>query len=243
MESKISYICKIKLFFVIVLFNQAAYAQNLSFGFQTGIGSYKMEDLKEIDASVLNILPFEAKITSDYPPYIYYKPSVLLSFKNTSFGLQVSINSSGSRISSKDYSGEYTFDNIVRAIMTNLVFDVTIISISEKSKIAFLTESGIIFSELRSNETLLINEEVIENESYFFKSKNFHLSPGFKLKYELNQYFDIELNSLYCIQFGENELKNKDTSRQIYDQDYAKSEWGGIRVGLSFVINLPTNEN
>lgn len=243
MRTKFFHIFKIKLLLVLILFNHNAYTQDLSIGIQSGIGSYKMKDLKEINATIIRTLPFEAKITSNYPPFLYYKPSVLISFENISFGFQFSIISSGSRISSKDYSGEYKFDNKIKGLIPGLILEATIISINEKFKIVILTEGGIINSELRSKETLFVNEEEIVNESYFFKSKNYHLSPGFKLKYELNQYFNIELNSSYFIQVGDNNLKNRDVEREIFNQDYSKTSWNGTRIGMSFVFNIPLYEN
>jgi len=144
---------KIKYILTAMLFSVCAvsYSQNLDFGIQTGIGFYNMNGLKSLNATVFKSLPFQAGVISDYPPFFYYKPVFFLSFNKFRVGLQASFYSTGSRISSKDYSGEYLFDTKTYCIAPSANIDFLLFTFCNKYKLFLFSEGGITYSSLELN--------------------------------------------------------------------------------------------
>ena len=108
----------LKIFPIIALFvitSLAGYSQSLDAGFQLGTGFYSMSGLKSINNEVVRSLQFDSEIVSDFPPYFAYRPFILFNFGSYKFGIRYTFNSTGSRVSSKDYSGEYRFDMKIRS--------------------------------------------------------------------------------------------------------------------------------
>ena len=104
---------KIAFIAAFLLYISSLVAQDVKIGLQTGYGFYNMTTLSSLTNDILQQLPFDAKIISNYPPYIYYQPRVIFSSNNLEYGFSYTFLTTGSRISSKDYSGEYKFDTSI----------------------------------------------------------------------------------------------------------------------------------
>src|SRR4030042_3249631 len=101
---------KFLTFLLIVIDFHFLNAQNINICFQAGYGFYDMSTFSEINKTVLKQLPFEANIVSNYPAYRYYQPMIKTNKGLYDLGMLYLFQTTGSRISSKDYSGEYRFD-------------------------------------------------------------------------------------------------------------------------------------
>lgn len=100
------------------------FSQELNFILGSGVGSYKMDDLKEFNNIVLKSLPFDARITNNFPIYWNYKSSILYSFKKLlTAGITWSYQSTGSRLSRVDYSGVYSFDSRIRSSTPGIIIE------------------------------------------------------------------------------------------------------------------------
>ena len=96
-------------------------AQDIKFCFQTGYGFYNMSSLKRNT----RYLPFDTKTVSNYPAYQYYKPMIKLVTRNFEFGVVYLFQTTGSRISSKDYSGEYRYDTKINSNSPGVIINKT----------------------------------------------------------------------------------------------------------------------
>ncbi len=221
----------------------SSYSQIFEFGIQTGIGFYNMKGLKRLNSTVFKSLPFQAMVISDYPPYFYYKPALLMAFKKLRFGLQASFYSTGSRISSKDYSGEYLFDTKTYCIVPSAYIDFLLFTFFSKYKLSLFSEGGITFSGLNLKEQLTVSNQDITNSSYSFQSQNYYVEPGVKFRRSIYKSISLELNASYFFQFG-NSVFESDKGEILNDGKRAIGpDWSGLRFGMSILLTRPLKNN
>ena len=211
--------------------------QKLMFGFQTGYGTYKMSDLKSINNDIkYSNIPFDTKLVTDFQAYWYYRPSLLLKFKQNCLGLIYTFQSTGSRVSAKDYSGEYRFDMTVNSHCLGLYADGIFTSFGNYSINLYAT-GGILYSNLKINEYLGVFDTILTNQTNEFKALNYYIEPGLSLNYTYNQllfgisagyFFTIATEDYYSGNNKQQKLYNS------YSRTTVKPDWDGFRVGLFF---------
>jgi len=229
----------LRISFLLILFFPASYAlngQNIKFGIQTGIGTYNMSDLRNLNEVLTQKNPLNPKITSNYPPFIYYQPTIIFEFNFINIGFLYSRQSSGSRISIKDYSGEYRFDSKINSNVFGILSEIRF-NPSDKLEFKLYSELGVLQTSLKLSEFFEVNGQPNLNDNYSFKSVNYYFEPGIKLSYPIKQ-FCAEFNLGYFSQFGEETLSGKETLTN-YDGDKIKADWSGLRCGLSVFYKIP----
>lgn len=227
------------LLLILSSYCSIAYSQDIELGIQTGIGTYNMKDLKGLNEVFFKSLPFQVKMISNYPSYFYYKPTFLLSFNKFRIGLQASYYSTGSRISSKDYSGEYLYDTRINCIAPSVYGDFSLFQLFGKCKVMLYSEGGVTFSQLSLKEDLTVDNENLTNSSYAFKSRNYYIEPGLKLEYQLSKLMNIGLDAGYFAQFGKNDFVSDKNEVLNNRNETIGPDWSGLRVGLSLSVSLP----
>jgi hypothetical protein len=215
------------------------FSQRLVAGFSAGVGSYSMDDLKLLNESVKP--SFDCKLVSDFPPYPYYQFSLLMNEEKYSFGLFYGFQSTGSRISAKDYSGEYYFDLNVQSHNLGLYADMNLLQ-KNKFRLAVYAKPGIAFSNLDISEYFTILDTVLADEKASFKATAFFLEPGIDFSCLLIPSVSTGLHAGYSLQMGgqnfhpegqkESILVTEDTGEKI------KPDWSGFRFGISVMYNL-----
>jgi hypothetical protein len=217
-----------------------ANSQALEFGFQTGIGTYFMKGLRDINNSVTRGLPFDTKLIADFPAYFYYRPSMIIRFNNFSFGLIYSFQSTGSRISAKDYSGEYRFDMKVNSNTPGIYCEFKL-STEDKFNFNIYSIIGPSYSNLEIKEYFNIGDTVLTNSKYKFKAQNYYFEPGINFQVPVKA-FSFGLTFGYLIQFGNQAFYTGNDKKNILintkSQVSVKPDWNGIRVGLSVFYNI-----
>lgn len=227
----------LSILIILLFYISPIFSQQVKIGFQSGIGKYEMTDLKEINTQILeNSKIIGSKLTSNYPQYYYYKPSLVLSYKTLSFGLTYSQQSTGSRISVKDYSGEYRFDSKVKSHGLGITSEICIIP-ANRLKLSMYTELGILSIKVNIVDYFQVFEENIFDSNTDYTSKNYYFEPGLKLSY-LIYIVGIEINLGYCYQFGKSALQVKNTTLAPYGNDI-QPNWSGLRAGMSLYFDIP----
>lgn len=217
-------------------------AQNFKLCLQTGYGFYNMSTFSQLTNQVHNGLPFESKIISNYPAYHYYQPMIKLSKNNFDFGLVYLFQTTGSRISSADYSGEYKFDTKINSHSPGIISSGIILDYN-KIKIGLSMQAGLIFSTLKVNEYFRI-DTIANNEEYKYTSNSIYCEPGINCIYTLNNlgfefnvgYFKEVLRFDYS--YAGSGSGNIPVKKKLYDSDV----WDGIRVGITFSYKLNKNK-
>lgn len=214
------------------------YSQELQINMESGLGTFKMNDLKELNKAKAASLPFNAAVIQEFPIYWYYKPSLTYKFNKVfTAGLVWSYISTGSRISSKDYSGEYTFDNVCRASSPAILIEAG--SNSGKFEYAYFCEAGMEFTKLKLRQSITLNSETQE-ELYSFSSVNYYIEPGLRISYPVSV-IRFSFSAGYLFDFMKGEFSYKGDDNQILNisgKSEARANWTGIRFGLSASYTL-----
>jgi hypothetical protein len=220
--------------------------QKLMFGFQTGFGTYKMSDLRNINSDFkYSNIPFDTKLVSDFPAYWYYRPSVLLKFNKNSLGIIYTFQSTGSRVSAKDYSGEYRFDMTVNSHCLGLYAEGNIKKIRNYGINLYVT-GGILYSNLKIIEYLEVFDTILTEQTIVFKALNWYIEPGLNLKYTYNQLL-FGITAGYFITIATEDYYTGNNKQQklynTYSRTTVKPDWNGLRIGLFFTYFLSTDKN
>jgi hypothetical protein len=216
-------------------------AQYLKLSIESGLGSYSMTDLKDLNDYFSSNFIFDIKTVSNFPQYLFYRPAVLIGFlERNSVGPVYTFQSTGSRISAQDYSGNYRFDMKIHSNCPGIIYQYDVIS---KNNFAFSAqaEAGLNFSKLEATEILEVSDTAILNDSYVFESLNYHLLPRISAGYQYKQ-FAFSVSGGYLFQFGDEPLytdNNKD--HFLYNNGIkktVKADWSGFRIGISLSYRL-----
>lgn len=192
-----------------------------------------MNGLKKFNRDIISSLPVNPKVVDDFPSQPYIEGSIVYHNTNPMYlGLSFGYHSTGSRISYKDYSGELKIDNVLSAYSPGIVVGAII-----TDKVLVL-KSEANFSYSISN--LEIIEQILsEKDQLKLESHSFQLEPRIRLTYLLNE-FEFGLRGGYLIDFGgKYSLEgNPDSFLENGEDDAIKSNWSGIRFGLSVAYNI-----
>jgi hypothetical protein len=236
---------KVLVSLMLVLFPVFLWSQVLKIGFQSGFEGNSMFELKDLNTNIMSTIPFDTKVVSDFPGYLYYQPSISLAFKRFGIGLNFSNNSTGSRVSGKDYSGEFRFDLRLRKNSPGVFIEYFLYTERDMGfRLICEGEGGIMFSSLLLEQSLIVNGTTQLNDSYDFKAKNYFFQPGLKAVYRLNS-FEFEINAAYLVQFGDGTFYNVSDRKQMLLNNQTgvpvKPEWNGIKVGvgINFILIKP----
>ena len=234
--TKVSYI---SLLFLLVTI--PCKSQQIETGVQGGLGNYSMTDLKELNEIVVRHTPFDTKMVHDFPAYFYYRPFILLKLKKISFGLVYTFQSTGSRISARDYSGEYLLDMVVNSSGPG-IYDEIVLYGHNNIHYSFYSTFGALFSNLKMKESLVVNDESQTDEKFKFKSFNYYLEAGLKISYSY-QFLDFGFNAGFQIQAGDGSFRyseNEDVKLiNTENNNPVRPEWNGFRAGLSISYRFP----
>lgn len=212
-------------------------AQEVKICVQTGCGFYNMGTMSSVTNDLLHQLPFEAKILSNYPPYYYYQPMIKLSFKNFDFGFVYTFQTTGSVISSKDYSGEYRLDSKINGYSPGIILS-SIINDYESFKVGLFLQSGMNFSKLKMNEYLQV-DTMVNRSNIKFRANSFYFEPGMYLAYTKNNIsFELNIGYFKEIRIGDYEME-KGSGRIVVKKNFYDSDvWDGFRLGVTFSYTL-----
>jgi hypothetical protein len=217
---------------------------HLNLGYQIGFGTYSMNSLKNINDQISESLPFDSKVIDNFPRYLYFRPSVCLESAKHTIGFIWTFQSTGSRISAKDFSGEYRFDTKVRSTAPGIYGDIKIFS-HKKSRLCIYSIVGLVFSKLNTHEFVTLKSGQGENQSIDFKALNYFLEPGVVYSYSIGS-FSVGLNAGYFITFGSQAFYRDDNKKNtLYDsknQQDVRPDWNGIRAGFSILYSFRSKQ-
>jgi len=202
-------------------------AQKFRFEAGYGFASNSMNDLKLAYDMILKGLPVAGKITDDFPSLPFESFAITAQLGEAFiFGLTGTHNTTGARISYKDFSGEYKFDSKLTSWTPGLRIGANLfkgkISVSGFADVAYS------FTKLKTDEIMLTFKE---KKSY--KANSFSVQPQIRLSHQIRQ-FEISLNGGYQYDFGGvftlggNKMINTITDESV------SANWSGYR----FMLNL-----
>jgi hypothetical protein len=197
-----------------------------------------MGQLKELNKLTAKALPFDVKTVNNFDPGFYFGTSFEARlFSNIMLGISYQFNTTGSRIGLKDYSGYYTFDQIVNGHLLGIEPEV-IIDENKKYRISFSILTGALFTAVNTNETIAVagdEEQVSKNLSAF----SVPVYPSLKLSVPFIDWMEGSFSLGYLFDTGGKvHLKDNKDAFLIVDNKYVKTEWSGWRIALGLKIFL-----
>lgn len=228
--------------FVLFLINMQGWAQAGEFraSYHLGAGQFMMQELKSLNSERLEGIAVNAKILQNYPIYLTHTLVVSQNFSDFHrLGLSFEHQSTGSRISYKDYSGELTLDTRLTANSIGMFYEGYI---AEKKGIDLACGSYLYlnFSSLQFDNFIRVNSET-QSEKINFNSQGISLQPFFSaskqiksfiLGTELSAYLNIISRDLYLQQ-------NKDATLVNNDGNTIRPDWTGLRfkARISYIFS------
>ena len=219
-------------------------AQNFKIFFQSGFFNVnKFDYLTQLDDYEIANLPFEVKKVINYPVRLNYEGGLLFSpCKRFELGFSYMYNNTGSKISRKDYSGEFYITKLIKSYNISLLSNYSLI---EKEHFIFKLsfEIGVNNTIIDLKNYLMILNTISE-ESIKIASTNYFLSAGSMVGYKL-KHFQLFLTIGYQKAFVNLPFHlagNKDAIIIIpKDDNKVFIKWEGFKYGLMLVIPLFTD--
>ena len=203
-------------------------AQTVELMFTAGMGGYSMRDLKKMNTDMQSQIPFNTKLTNDFPMTMQYGGhfAVRLSH-NYKIGVLYAFNSTGSRITSSDYSGSYYYDNIVTGHTIGMLNGFRLYDY-KAFRVDFQANIGIVASILRLNEELTVADTTISTSAHY-SAVGIFLEPRAEFSYRWKNlktgvYLGYFVNPMGKIT---NSQGQKSTST---------INWSGLRFGIEVGI-------
>jgi len=210
----------------------------INFDFESGLATFDMTLMKELNKDICSSLPFEAKIVSNFEPYFYWKPSVSVLDDVWIYGLTYSFQSSGSRVSVGDYSGEYRMDLRVQSNNIGGFMGAKLVSKKYFQTMARF-EMGILYSKFSMAEHLELTDYWNTYDHIDAKGVNMYAEPSVRfyvgiktiaLFLNLGYQFQLDKEALY--------VGTKDYSLTDNHGRNLSVNWSGLRLGLGLSIRL-----
>lgn len=223
----------------ILTFAQKVDMQDYSIEIMLGGGSFQMNGLKEMNTFIQKSLPYRTQLVADFPSTLFYRAQAIRLDNSFHIGPSFSFFTTGSRLSSADYSGEFKNDLTVNAFVPGIIGSVRINN-HKFYKLYFRPTVGTLITKLKVEESLvLFNKTVIDN-SQNLTGLNFYFEPAITLQCINIGNIHIGTTVAYGIQALGPGFYDKKFSRKIKNPatgDDFKPNWTGIRLALSILFN------
>ncbi len=218
-----------KILFILLLYSPfLTYSQNLSFEYSVGYGTYQLEDIRNLQNSMVNYLGL--KITDCFPNYVTHTAALGLVSDQNYLGTNFSYLTTGGRLHRADYSGSYTADIIMNGYRLGAFYRYSFNTGFSPLNFYLQISPGFLFSKLRMTEQLTVYSESIE-EINELSGLGLYLEPSIGVTYRFTNWLHLSLGAGYEADlFGTLYLSNQETN--------IKANWNGFRFygGLNFII-------
>lgn len=229
----------IKIVFVAILLlvPVSAWSQ-VSFSAEAGFATYKMDQLKGLNDLQKQSLPFDVQTVDNFNPGIDIGTSAQVKvFSDVLLGICYQYNTTGSRIGLRDYSGYYTFDQIVNGHFLGIGPEWIIDELKEY-RISFSIMTGVLLTRIKMKETLSLSGER-EQSSEYFSAFSIPVYPALKVSVPFKDWLDGFLTLGYLIDTGgEVHLRSNSSAVLMNGDESVKTEWSGFRITAGLRFNL-----
>lgn len=220
------------LFFGVILFGRTTMGQSLIPSISVGWGNYRMEELKELQSTIT--APVRLKSVSNFPPYIFFKASILYDISKVQFGFSWGHYSTGARNHYEDYSGEISIKQLIHTDVFSLPFYLKLKD-NNRLTFSFMFEPGIMSTKYTIVEEARLWDERSSDE-FSDKLTTFSVQPGLKLAYTLKRWQpSIDFGYFFDTQFS---ITTNENGISLFDDDTDYSDFSGIRLSISLAYRI-----
>ena len=226
------------LFTVVLLFLLQSYSnsQDFEIGIWTGVGSYQMGDLKDIQNQLLDDVAINGlKATESFP--IYFNMGFNYIFSN--YELFFRYESTGARLAYSDYSGAFFYDQTARNYIIGGSARLYYKSKVQKQFAPFLLlKSGISITNVEFSQSITIDSETISDDISFAENSLF-LEPGIGVRWKYKSILIDPILSIFVPVFREGLHLEGDEDAKLQNADGdVHANWLGFRAGINFSVSI-----
>lgn len=205
-------------------------AQKFEIAAGMGYGACSMNDLKTLNEDIIKRLPFDSEVVDDFPAWFVYRLSFAAMIgKSISLGALYTHSSSGSRVSSADYSGEYYFDTRLAANSVGIQFGFKAFQ-HRNFDVRVKAVAGTILTRVGFHENLEVQGSRLSDE-YTMNSLSFYFDPEIGVHYR----FGI----LGVAVFGGYRFDVKGHLEYNGQKTNLTTNWSGFNAGAELVVMIP----
>jgi hypothetical protein len=223
-----------KLFVIIFIISLALKVHSDAYDFRMKIGyiTFNMKHLKELQNEILediNSIGIQSKKFGNYSNTLSYQ----IQFLRKKTGFFYEFASTGSRIDYRDYSGNYTFDQILNKHAIGFHGEHNPIPQFTDNLIQYI-QIAYTFTTLDYKERVKVFGENLADSSTLFYSKGGSLELGvsYKLLEEpILVMFDVGGSVAYSQAFY---LKGNSDAQLSTEENLVNPTWSGFKVGFTF---------
>lgn len=231
---------KLNIHILLLLFPAVLSGQGFLVGFQSGVSSFGMTELKRFNEFVVGFSNLDAKPVHDYPSWFYYRANLAIDWKTFYIQGVYNTTSTGSRYSIYDYSGEYLYDTRIRAENPMVGFGVYL-NKGPHLRFSLSNLVGRYDTELELQEYLTVSTINYYDETTDLAARNYCWEPALRCSWR-KYFFQLSGYLGYLVQFegeGLYPLENPDYHiKPGYAIKPVEPGWNGIRAGIEFSFFL-----
>jgi hypothetical protein len=213
---------KILLATLLLCMTVKIYCQKVLLTMTVGVGSYAMTDLRSVNDAAMP--DFDASLVTDFPPYWIFQPRLSLIWNKCTLGFEYTIQYTGSRISAKDYSGEYQYDMLVSSDNVGIFFGWQLLR-KNRFRLSGEAHGGMAFTKLDVDYSFQLNSTTVEEYTDRSRVNKFYFQPGLACDYFIIPQLSLGLSAGYYFDLGNQYFS-------IF-KDQVGAQWRGYRIGLT----------
>jgi hypothetical protein len=210
----------------------------LSFSAYAGFATYDMAKIKNLNTLNEKSLPFEVKSVNNFDPGIYFGGSIDHRVSGyASIGLFYQHYSTGSRVGQKDYSGVYTYDQILNCNVAGISPEI-ILSEKKGYSISVSVGVGALFTTFKMREYLKAGVTEQEDDAKF-SAFSIVVCPSLRVSVPVIDRLSCFASVGGMIDTGGkvHVAGNKDAVL-IIENEKLKTGWSGLRVTAGLTVKL-----
>lgn len=203
-----------------------------------GYGNYSMNSLKDFQESLEQATPtVPLQTVESFPAYVLYEMGVNRFTNKFTLGFYFAFQSTAGRVSYTDYSGELTYDQLVRGktFGSSITWN---FNTPEKIKMYAGIRGGFTLTDVDLDNSIKIGNQVVQ-EDYLFKSLNVFVGPVLGVRKSWGHWSAIaELRLDLYIFNGPLTLNGKGDGTLEDSGKNVKADWTGLRGLLGIGYNF-----
>lgn len=233
---------KLMRLLLLLMIATPAWAQ-LKVGLATGYGSYAMGDMKALQKELLKDFPAGARITEEFPAFLYYELNATYLLNETfTVGGLVNYGSTGGRINYTDYSGEVSGNQLIQFVSAGAWLGLQLTGYEKNFRVHLDVRPQFSYSFLNLEfYSRLGNYD--DEESIKFNSLNLAIEPGIRAEYYRTR-IGVNIFAGYNINAIKGDLiwsENENAYLQNEDGDKIYLDLSGFRVQVGVFYRFGAN--
>ena len=227
------------LLYLCLFFSMILNAQEWTVQYEFGYGSFELRDIKTIQDNIANVMSnYGAKSTEYFPSNYIQSAAIGCMLGRHHFGINGAFLTTGGRVHVGDYSGKYAMDMVLSGYRLGAFYRHYMPNKIEWFDIYAQIAPGILFSNLKMDEELVIGSQKMAEEKLKFKSTGAYIEPSIGIRFKPLHWLNLSLSGGYEFDVW-GKMKQSDSNTQITYRGDDKIRWNGFRFYAGFMIVIP----